>query len=278
MTTDAIDAAARHADAPVIKARPLDAARSLDPLEPSEEWLALRRQIVGSSDIAAAVRGGDMYGTPAGLWLRKTRGGPPPQNNAMLAGMWLQPHIEELALDEIRQRYPAAERMPGAEITYEALNMPGMTCTPDMLVATNEDAANSKRGVRGLVVECKFVSDMSSFHTLSERTLRQLQHQLAVMDDIYGCTDYEDELAWADRETHGGFDWAGAVAVFPLADTDAPVLTGTPVLLSPTWLRPSRALLAEMETAGAAMLRCLREGISPLSTDAPDYYSRPEPR
>lgn len=237
------------------------------------KWLAARSKTVGSSDISAAMRDGDMYDTPQSLWHRKSSGEARPVNNAMLAGTHMQPLIERLALEQIRKSYPAAERIPGGETTHEALNMAGMTCTPDMLVATHAYADGDKLTPRGLIVECKFVADMRSFLAATPRALRQIQHQLAVLDNIYGCTDYEDETAWADRASHGGFDWAATVAVFALRDDDMLTSPETPVLLSPRWIRPDRAIIAEQEAAGAAMLTCLRECVPPHHPAAPAYYS-----
>ena len=275
---------------PVIKANKLEAVKAANPLEPSEAWLKSRSKSIGSSDIAGAVIGGSQYSNPAKVWEAKRSGIAKPPNNAMLVGSWLQPHIEEMALAWLRQFYPQAERFPGAEETFEAMNMAGMTCTPDLLVATNTNPMDDPGGIpRGVIVEIKFTQNSSNYIRKVEtekgirdifwppdHVLKQVQHQLAILDNIYGCTDYDDEEAWENRELDGGFDWAGAVAVFPLGYTPAALMgPGQHIMMSPAPMRASREMLGEMEAAGSAMLGCLRDGVAPWnrqSLDLPDYY------
>ena len=274
---------------PVIKATKLEAAKAADPMEPSEEWLKSRSQSVGSSDIAGAVIGGSQYSSPAKVWEAKRSGIAKPPNNAMLAGSWLQPHIEALALAWIRQFYPDATLFPGAEETYEATTMAGMTCTPDLLIATNTNPDDDPTIPRGIVVEIKFTTNSSNYIRKVEtekgirdifwppdHVLRQVQHQLAILDGIYGNIDYDDLDMWQYRED-GGFDWAGAIAVFPLGYTPAALMgPGQHIMVSPAPIRPSRLMLKEMEAAGKAMLGCLRDGVAPWNINSPNlpaYYA-----
>ena len=284
---------------PVIKAVPV-AVKSPDPFEPSDDWLEHRSMSVGSSDISGAILGGNQYSDPAKVWEAKKGKVSRPANNAMITGSLMQPHIEEMALAWLRQFYPQAERFEGGEQTWEAFHMDGMTATPDLLVATNTNPDIDPNVPRGIIVEIKFTANFGQYVRKVEsdgkvRTefcppdyvLYQIQHQLAILNDIYGNPDAWKAQSYDVIDTDNGkqlasvekgagtaeWDWAGAIAVFPVGYVPGGLLgPGQHIVVSPAPIWPARNTIMEMEKAGSAMLTCLRTGRAPWTDSAPDYY------
>ena len=266
--------------------------KNLDPLSPDADWLKFRssphrriRHCCGN--------GGEQVSVPsAALGEEAGRVNIKYRTIRCWRVFGFKPHIEELAVKKLRQTYPDAERLDwGSEVTFTSKLNPAMSCTPDLLIATN---AGGEGVPQGICVEIKTTSNFSDMYVRKVETsngvrdvfsppnavLLQVQHQLAVLCGIYGDGEAIvhvklDEYGNATDDTDTShFGWAGAICCFPLGRAPSSIIgLGEHIALSPP-IWPDLALMLEMEEAGEAMTTCLTEGISPTAQRAPDYYQK----
>jgi putative phage-type endonuclease len=121
--------------------------------ETREEWLALRTQTIGASEIAA-VLGCHPWETPFSLWAKKTGATPrEDESPAMKRGRYM----ERVALDLLREERPdwivKDNPMPGGDFYRDLAR--GVSCTPDAFVR----AADKGRGVAQVKSVQKIVFD-----------------------------------------------------------------------------------------------------------------------
>jgi putative phage-type endonuclease len=129
------------------------------------DWLALRRQGVGSSD-APAVLGVSPYRTALEVWLEKVGMVEPEENEAMRWGRLLEP----LVADEYARTSGVPLLAPQA--IYQHPDYSWMLATPDRL-ATPTDPR--------IVIEIKTRATWRQDEDVPAHYLVQVQHQLAVL-------------------------------------------------------------------------------------------------
>jgi len=118
-----------------------------------EEWLALRTQTIGASEIAA-ILGCHPWETPLSLWAKKTGATPrEDETPAMKRGRYM----ERVALEMLREERPdwivKANPVPGGDFYRDLAH--GVSCTPDAFVR----AAGKGRGVAQVKSVQKLVFD-----------------------------------------------------------------------------------------------------------------------
>lgn len=147
----------------------------------TNEWLAFRRDHIGSSD-ASVIKGINPWKTPHTLWQQKTEGVEDEVNNAMRKGLQLEPMARQLFTEHtgISVR-PVVVR--NRERPWQMASLDGMSESGDLIVEIkcgSEDLY--KKALDGII---------------PEYYMCQLQHEHSVCSPkkaYYGCF-YEDNLA-----------------------------------------------------------------------------------
>ena len=243
-------------------------------------WLAARHGSVGASEIGSFIPSGNRYEGPDGAYKRRQAGRTATstqtmqvqtlQSNNMMAGSLLQPWIEEEALRALGGWYKRVERAEGGEVMWRGKQEPTMSATPDLLC----EAQCLDGTPAHLVVECKLTTDFSALYAdiegpkLPSQTWYQIQHQIAVLCDLYGS----DTLA-ADCEGLSGSKSGmvvGWAAVLPLGRLPAGWPREKRVHMFGPYL-PHAVSISQMWAAAEAMRECIQDGVAPSERTAGFY-------
>lgn len=149
-----------------------------------EEWLSLRRQGIGSSEIAT-IAGLNPYDTPYQLWLRRTGRAPEIQENAaMRAGHFLEDAVARLFADATGREI---EEDSAADFIVRRDDTPFLQVSPDRFYRLPESEGGARE--RG-ILECKTTRLPVDPDSLPPHWFCQIQYQLGVAGLTRGS------LAW----------------------------------------------------------------------------------
>jgi len=183
---------------------------TIEILQPAsrEEWLAIRRQTIGASEIAALV-GASPWETAFSLYSKRIgNAAPEPENAAMRRGR----HLEAVAVEMLREERPdwivKANPMPGG-VFYRDLDA-GISATPDVFVA----APGRPNGICQIKSVQKFTFDKKWKNAVGEiepplHVVIQAVQEAALTGADWACVaalvvDFGIDLPIIEIEIHGG--------------------------------------------------------------------------
>lgn len=163
-------------------------------LRPStrDEWLALRKSGIGSSEVATIV-GLNPFDTPLQLWRRKTgRDLPEPENQAMKRGHWCEDAVAQYWADTTGHQ--VIKRSVGDWIIRDN-DRPYLQVSPDRTYWVDGDGLKHGKNAEANkgILECKTTNLAVDADNIPKHWFCQVQYQLAVSGYTYGS------IAWMQR-------------------------------------------------------------------------------